>query len=112
MKRVILESPYKGQRVRNLAYAEECIADCLKRGESPLAGHLCFTLFLDDNKPHERALGIQATLAWGECAEAFVVYEDFGITEGMQQGIDFAECNLIPVERRQLYSKEKTWWTS
>jgi len=104
MRRVYLESPYAGDVPANVAYARECVADCLRRGESAYASHLFFTQpgILDDTIPEQRALGIQAGLAWAEAADATVVYIDLGISQGMQLGIDAAEKAGRPVERRYL----------
>jgi len=94
--RVILESPYAadtGEEVRaNIAYAQLCMRDCFMRGWYPFAGHLLFTQdnVLDDTIPKERALGIAADLSWGSCADASVVYTDFGLSSGMNKGIEAA----------------------
>ena len=102
MKLVYLESPFAGDRVRNAAYLKACVLDCLKRGESPYASHAFFTQFLDDDNPIERELGIEAGLAWARKAQTTVVYEDLGISRGMQLGIDRAVVCARPVERRRL----------
>jgi len=67
MKRVIVESPYKGDIPTNVAYAREALRDSLMRGEAPLASHLLYTQegVLRDEIPEERALGIEAGLSWG-----------------------------------------------
>lgn len=105
MKRVILESPYAGDVERNVAYARACIRDSLKRGEAPIASHLLYTQpgILCDNVAHERQWGIDAGLAWGTAADATVVYTDFGISRGMQYGIDRASSEGRPVEYRQIH---------
>jgi len=74
------------------------------RGESPIASHLLFTQegVLNDKIPEERKLGIEAGLAWGAVAEKTVVYTDLGISEGMERGIERAEKEGRPVERRAL----------
>jgi hypothetical protein len=92
VKRVILETPYRGDIDANISFARACLRDCLLRGESPIASHLLYTQegVLDDNDADQRRLGIKAGLAWVHVADATVVYTDLGITEGMQQGIDFA----------------------
>ena len=108
MRRVIVESPYAGDIKRNTRYARKCMHDCLMRGEAPLASHLLYTQphILDDDVPEQRNLGIEAGLAWGAFAEASVVYIDYGITPGMQRGIDRATALGRPVEYRKLYNKE------
>lgn len=76
MKRVIIESPYAGDIDRNLRYLRACMADCLRRGEAPFASHGLYTQpgVLDDDKPDERKLGIEAGFAWRDVAEMTVVY--------------------------------------
>jgi hypothetical protein len=106
MRRVILESPYKGDVEQNLKYARACVRDCLMRGESPLASHLLFTQegILNDSNRVERELGIAAGLAWGAAAQATVVYTDHGISDGMDIGIKDAARHGRPVEYRRLES--------
>ena len=74
MRLVILESPYAGNVEQNVAYARACMLDCLRSGEAPMVSHLLYTQVLDDKNAAERALGIEAGLAWGRVAEATVVY--------------------------------------
>ncbi len=106
MRLVILESPFKAatahETERNLRYAKAAMLDALQRGDSPLASHLLWPGILDDSDPQERALGIEAGLAWGRVAEATVVYEDYGISDGMDQGIARARAEGRPVEYRRL----------
>lgn len=101
-KRVIIESPYAGDIDENLAYLHECCRDCLRRGESPYASHGFFTQFLDDTKPDERELGIEAGLAWGNAADLIVVYVDKGISEGMKSAINGHIAYGRPIEYRSL----------
>lgn len=103
MRRVILESPYAGDNARNLKYAHECIADCLARDEAPFASHVLYTTALDDNDPAERSIGINAGQCWMSRADAVVVYEDHGVSSGMQMGIEKAKAMGVPVERRRIY---------
>lgn len=107
MKRVVLESPYAGDVEANVAYARICLRDCLRRGESPIASHLLFTQpgVLDDDRPEERELGMQAGYAWMSSADAVVVYTDRGISPGMQRAVAYAAFLNKPVEYRQLGSE-------
>jgi hypothetical protein len=102
MRRVIVESPYAGEVEANVAYARAAVLDCLRRGEAPYASHLFFPQVLDDLSPDERALGIEAGLAWGAAAEATVVYVDRGISGGMKLGIERAHDEGRLVEYRRL----------
>lgn len=116
MRLVVLESPYAGRspdgpsrvssnRLLNVEYARAAMHDCLMRNEAPFASHLLYTQpgVLDDDKPAERRLGMEAGFAWGEKAGATVVYCDLGISKGMQDGIDRAERAGRAVEYRYLF---------
>lgn len=106
MRRVIIESPLSssnGYTVEsNKDYARKCVLDCLRRGESPLAGHLLYTQVLDDLKPEERAHGMAAGFAWYGSSDAVIVYNDRGISSGMRAGIELAKRLGVPVELRHL----------
>ena len=106
MKRVVIESPFAGDRERNLEYALEALLDSLRRGESPLASHLLYPRILDDDDPDERRLGMAAGHAWVEVADAAVCYCDHGISQGMQRGISVARAAGIPIEMRRLNEEE------
>lgn len=82
---VVIESPYAGEVEANVAYARRAMLDSLRRGEYPIASHLLYTQpgILDDLKPDERALGIEAGLAWAARADAAVFYVDRGWSAGM-----------------------------
>ena len=103
-RRVIVESPYAGDVETNTAYARAALHDCLSRGEAPIASHLLYTQpgVLNDDVPEERVWGIEAGLAWSSVAEATVVYDDLGLSRGMQYGIDRAKQDGRPIEFRQL----------
>ena len=111
-RHVILESPFAGDVVGNVAYARRAIADSLSRGEAPLASHLLYTQpgVLDDTIPGERRLGINAGLSWYDFAKAAVVYVDRGISSGMEQGIDLARALGVDVEYRTIGDVELTRW--
>lgn len=105
MRLVILESPYAGDVTGNVGYGRAALRDSLLRGEAPLASHLLYTQpgVLNDTVPHQRALGIEAGLAWLQHAEATVVYADRGISAGMQLGINRALAVGRPVEYRYIW---------
>ena len=67
MTLVIIESSFAGDMERNIKYARRCMRDSLIRGEFPFASHLLYTQegILDDTKPDERKLGIEAGFEWG-----------------------------------------------
>jgi hypothetical protein len=106
MKLVILESPYRAETAKekyeNLRYLENCIADCLRRGESPYASHRMIPGALDDNVPAERDLGIRAGYAWWKAAHKVVFYEDLGWSEGMHKAYQRAKTMQLLVEKRKI----------
>jgi len=109
MRRVILESPFAGDRDLHERYLHAALADSLGRGEAPFASHAIYTLpgVFDDRNPFQRAQGIAAGFAWRDAAEATVVYVDLGITPGMRRGIDDATFKRQTIEYRQLPGWER-----
>ena len=99
---VIIESPYMGDVQRNIAYAQQCMGDSLKRGEAPFASHLLNTQILDDTIPQQRMMGMQRAFEWYRCADLMAVYTDKGISSGMQKGMEIAEEFGIKIEYRRL----------
>jgi len=95
MRKVVIESPYAGDLKRNIEYAREALKDSLKRGEAPIVSHLLHTQVLDDTKPNERAMGINAGLAWLSVADAHVFYVDYGMSTGMQEAYKLGICKNI-----------------
>lgn len=106
MLRSVIESPYAGNVARNEAYARACLRSCLLRGEAPFASHLLFTQagVLDDLDPGERDIGVRAGLELTRGFDVTRIYTDFGISRGMQFGIDAAIAAGRPVEYHQLSS--------
>ena len=88
-RRVVVESPF-ASLPDPIGYLARCMADCFSRGEAPFASHGLYTHkgCLNDAEPAERKLGMEAGFCWGELADYVVVYEDWGISNGMQAGID------------------------
>ena len=104
MIRVILESPYAGDVERNIIYARMCVKDSLLRGEAPIASHLLYTQegILNDLNPEERMLGINAGLKWKELADKQVFYIDYGMSTGMEYGLNYAKEHNVPFEIRKI----------
>jgi hypothetical protein len=102
MKRVCVESPLRGDYARNIAYADACMLDALRRGEAPFLGHVMYPRVLNDVEPADRELGIAAHLAWLAAAELVALYVDYGISSGMTRAIERAQSACIPVEQRRL----------
>lgn len=105
MKRVVIESPWRGNVQENRAYAIEAVHDSLvRRGEAPIASHLLIAAhgILDDGVPMQREVGIEAGHAWIMYADLVAIYQDLGITHGMRLAIDKAEFHGIPISYRSI----------
>ena len=105
MKRVVIESPYKGKVPVNEIYGELCMHDCLvNHNEAPYASHLLYTRtwVLRDEIPADRKLGIEAGFVWRDVAEQSNFYVDLGMTDGMVLGIKDCEKKKKPYELRNL----------
>jgi hypothetical protein len=106
MRRVIVESPYRGtsqaERLRNVSYLKRCLRDCIMRGESPYASHGLLPGALEEDRAEERGLGIRAAWTWWEVAEGIVFYIDYGWSEGMVAAHTRAEVFKMQIEVRGL----------
>ena len=112
MIRTIIESPYgtkvDGTRCTdeeialNIRYAHKCLLDSLNRNEAPFLSHIFYTLVLNDSDTDERKLGMDAGFAWGNVAQQVAVYTDFGVTYGMQLGIDRHMANGLSIVYRKI----------
>lgn len=86
---VYICSPYAGDVERNTAAARRYCRFAADRGYIPIAPHLLYPQFLDDDDPNERELGLFfGNALMGKCAEVWV----FGsrISAGMRAEIRHA----------------------
>lgn len=93
---VYICSPYAGDVDSNVVSAQKYCRYAVDTGYIPLAVHLLYPQFMDDNDPHERALGMFfGSALMSKCAEVWV----FGkyISQGMQEEIRRAGWKNIPV---------------
>lgn len=91
MRRVVIESPYAGNVERNLRYLRAAMRHSLDNNEAPFASHGLYAQegMLDDTKPEQRRLGIEAGYAWGAVADTVAFYEDLGWSAGMIAARDY-----------------------
>lgn len=107
--KVVVESPYSGDIKRNVDYAIQCMHDSLRRGEAPFLSHLLYTRELEghvEDKPRKRAESMDAAFQWTDVCDYVVVYTDYGISEGMTEGIARAMKAKKVVSFRQLFDSE------
>lgn len=87
MTPVVIESPYAGQVERNREYLQQCIRDCLARGETPYASHQMLTDALSDDDPEQRSEGIRAGLEMSKAlflvGARVAFFVDYGWSGGM-----------------------------
>ena len=112
MTLVVIESPLGSRRDgtrapesevrRNKRYLTLCMRESLDRGEAPFASHRLYPGVLDDGDPAQRQLGMEAGFAWGGLCQLVAVYVDYGITPGMQAGINCARTRGARVVFRVL----------
>ena len=92
-------SPFAGDTERNIAYAIECCKEAIKRGYTPIAPHLYFPQFLDDNNPEQREKGlILGREAMKEKCDIVFIGDKYGISDGMKGDLEFANEMGVPVE--------------
>lgn len=112
MNRVIVESPFAGEILRNIIYARFAMHDCLvNHEESPYASHLLYTQehVLRDELPEERKLGIEAGFEWRGVADYSVFYTDLGVSSGMQLGMEDLTKKGREFKVRSLRESEGLW---
>ena len=97
MKKVYICSPYRGDVETNVQNARKYCRAAVELGCLPIAPHLFFPQFMDDDDPAERRAAIKMGIDLiGVCAEIWV----FGLdhpTEGMSMEIQHATSRNIPV---------------
>ena len=87
---VYICSPYSGDVEHNTQRTRQFCRYALDRGQIPVAPHLMFPQFMDDDKPEERELAMFMDIVlMGKCQEIWVL--DDVISEGMGIEIDRAK---------------------
>ena len=102
-RRVVLESPLKGDFSSNRLYATWCCRHLHELGYSPIASHLLAPWFLDDRRDDEREAGINMPWFWQLDVPHFFFVE-LGTSGGMvaaklrcvELGIEVSEGHRLP----------------
>ena len=95
MNRVFIASPYAGDTLTNCIYARAAVRDSFLRGEAPYCPHLAYTQI-------GREASLNAAKQFLAVCDILAVYEDKGVSAGMQGEIEFAITNNIPIQFRDL----------
>lgn len=98
MDKVYIISRYRAnsskQQEFNKAVARHFCRKTIEEGKMPVATHLYYTQFLDDNYPEEREYGLRLGLReLQDCQEFLLVIIDGIISEGMQR--ELAEVSRL-----------------
>lgn len=96
LKNIYVCSPYRGDIITNVYKAKKYCQEIVKLGYMPIAPHLYFTQFMDDNNESERKKAFEFNKRLIEyCSELWIADTD-EITPGMQEEIDYAKSILKP----------------
>ena len=95
-KVAFISHPLKGDLEGNTNKVKQICRSLINDGVIPLATHMLFPSFLDDNIPEERETGMKATLELLSRSDEVWVYGD-RISEGMKREIELAKNLNIPV---------------
>lgn len=95
---VYIASPFAGDMPNNIERAKDYCRFAVGKGFIPLAPHLLYPQFLDDDNAEERKLGLFfACVLLGKCDELWVMGDI--ISSGMAQEIGKAERRGLPIRR-------------
>lgn len=93
---VYICSPYAGDVETNVQKARRYCRFAVDKGYIPIAPHLLFTQFLNDDNPKERQLGIFfGNAVMSKCSEVWVFGEH--ISNGMEAEIKRAKWKNYPL---------------
>lgn len=97
---VYICSPLRGDVLENQQRAKEFCRLALRAGCIPIAPHIYFTQFLNDDNPEEREQGIEAGLQLLKlCSEIWVFLPPCRKpSQGMEQEIDLAKRSGIKIK--------------
>jgi len=97
-KKIFVCSPLRGDFEANRSIAESLCRIVSLKGYIPIAPHVYFTRFLNDDIEAERRNGIESGIdLLSICEEMWVFAFDKDISEGMQEEIDFAREHNIKI---------------
>lgn len=97
-KLVYIASPYAGDVQENIKGAQNACRYAMEQGVTPIAVHLMYPQFLDDNSPEEQETGLQMGLRVLKACDELWLCGDC-ISAGMQRELEEAVKFGIPVRR-------------
>lgn len=109
MKKLIYVcSPYRGNIKNNIKFAQQCCKYVVSQNHVPIAPHLFFPGFLNDENEEERNQALEMNKKLIEKSDEVMVFGD-EISDGMQYEIDYAESigKVIKYVRKRLEGQSK-----
>lgn len=101
-----LSSSYQKTVELNQSQARDLCGMLIHLGLLPIAPHIYFTQFLNDNDETQRLIGIKMGIELLKECDIIYVYDTDKISNGMKEEINFAQEKNIPI----IYeSKIKLW---
>lgn len=89
MRKVYVCSPYSGNVEHNIEKAKDFCNEVLLEGNMPIAPHLYFTQFMDDNNPTQREKALEFNKVLIDFCDELAVFGDH-ISSGMAEEIKYA----------------------
>lgn len=107
-KLVYICSPLRGDILNNLTAAAGYCREIVETWPDviPIAPHVYFTQFLNDNKPNERSLGMEMGLALLDMCEELWAFGIDNPSEGMKAELEYAKAHGITIRDGFALKKE------
>jgi len=99
MEVVYICSPYKGNIRLNTKRAKQYCLDTVNEGNVPIAPHLLYPRFLNENNDSERTAGLNCALELLKLCD--IVYQFGEPSEGMAKELELAKQLGIPIEQKK-----------
>ena len=94
---VYICSPYSGNVTANVQAAREYCRIAVEKGYIPVAPHLLYPQFMDDNDPEERRLGLAfGNALMDRCSEVWVCGDS--LSSGMEMEFDRASVKGMTIK--------------
>lgn len=94
---VYICSPYSGNVTANVQAAREYCRIAVEKGYIPVAPHLLYPQFMDDNDPEERRLGLAfGNALMDRCSEVWVCGDS--LSSGMESEFDRASVKGMTIK--------------
>lgn len=105
-KLVYIASPYAGDTEVNIQFAKKACRYAVNQGMTPLAVHLLYPQFLNDQLPSDRECGMRMGLHVLESCDELWLCGDY-ISSGMEMELAAAKALGIPIQKIASHTIEK-----